>query len=499
MAISPELEAQILRYYHAERWRIGTIAAQLGVHFDTVARVLAQAGLPPLGAPRRPSALDPYLPFLRETLAQFPTLTASRLHAMVQARGYPGRADHFRHLVALHRPRPKAEAYMRLRTLPGEQAQVDWGHFGHLEIGRARRPLMAFVMVLSWSRQIFLHFSLDARMESFLRGHVGAFAAWGALPRVLLYDNLKSAVLERRGQAIRFNPTLLVFAGHYRFEPRPVAVARGNEKGRVERAIRYIRDSFFAGRTFSDLADLNAQAEVWCTGTAADRLCPEDTTVSVRDAFAQEQPRLLALPANPFPTEEQVAVKVGKTPYVRFDLNDYSVPHEYVQRSLTVVADPCQVRVLDGQTLLATHPRSFDRGQQIEIKAHIDILAERKHQASRERGTDRLARAVPRSRALLVLAAERGHNLGAITAELLRLLDRYGAEELQAGIEEALTREVPHPNAVRLALEHRREARALPPPVAITLSEQVKKRDVPVRPHRLETYDQLTEAAHDTD
>ena len=100
---------------------------------------------------------------------------------------------------------------------------------------------MAFVMVLSHSRQIFLRFFLDARMENFLRGHVGAFTAWGGVPRVLLYDNLKSAVLERRGDAIRFHPTLLSFAGHYRYEPRPVAVARGNEKGRVERAIGYIR------------------------------------------------------------------------------------------------------------------------------------------------------------------------------------------------------------------------------------------------------------------
>ena len=238
MTISPETEAKVLRYYHAEHWRIGTIATQLGVHHGTVTRVLAQCGLPQLGAPRRASRLDPYLPFVRETLEQFPTLTASRLYVMVKERGYPGRPDHFRHLVALHRPRPKAEAYLRLRTLPGEQAQVDWGHFGHLEIGRARRPLMAFVIVLSWSRMIYLRFFLDARMENFLRGHIGAFVAWGGLARGLLYDNLKSAVLERQGQAIRFNPTLLQFAGHYRYEPRPVAIARGNEKGRVERAIR---------------------------------------------------------------------------------------------------------------------------------------------------------------------------------------------------------------------------------------------------------------------
>ena len=344
MALTPEIEAQILRYYHAERWRIGTIANQLHIHRDSVARVLTQAGLPALGPIRRPSALNPYLPFILETLEQFPRLRASRLYGMVKTRGYPGRPDHFRHLIARHRPRAKAEAFLRLRTLPGEQMQIDWGHFGHLEIGRARRPVMGFVAVLSCSRQIFLRFYLGAHMENFLRGHVGAVTAWGGCPRVALYDNLKSAVLERQGQIIRFNPTLLALAGHYRFEPRPVAVARGNEKGRVERAIRYIRDAFFAGRSFKDVADLNAQADAWVCGPAGERRCPEDESLTVREAFVQEQVRLLTLPGDAFPADEIKAVSAGKTPYVRFDLNDYSIPHTCVARTLTVTASLDHVR-----------------------------------------------------------------------------------------------------------------------------------------------------------
>jgi transposase len=238
MTIGVELEAQILRYYHVEKWRCGTIARQLHVHRGTVQRVLAQAGLPRFGSVLRPSQIDAYLPFIHETLKKFPSLTASRLYAMAYERGYRGSHDHFRHLISLHRSRPVAEAYLRLRTLPGEQAQCDWASFGHLQIGRARRPLMAFVMVLSWSRQIYLRFFLDARMDSFLAGHAGAWAAWSGLPRIVLYDNLKSAVLERQGDAIRFNPTLLAFAAHHRYEPRPVAVARGNEYGVVKKMSR---------------------------------------------------------------------------------------------------------------------------------------------------------------------------------------------------------------------------------------------------------------------
>ena len=493
MTIGTELEAQILRYYHVEKWRCGTIARQLHVHRGTVQRVLAQAGLPRIGTVQRPSQIDAYLPFILETLKKFPSLTASRLYAMVYERGYRGGQHHFRHLVSLHRPRPVAEAYLRLRTLPGEQAQCDWGSFGHLQIGRARRPLMAFVMVLSWSRQIYLQFFLDARMDSFLAGHAGAFAAWSGVSRVILYDNLKSAVLERQGDAIRFNPTLLAFAAHHRYEPRPVAVCRGNEKGRVERAIRFVRENFFAARKFVDLDDLNAQAALWCAGPAADRPCREEPTITVREAFAREQPSLLALPANPYPCELQLAVKVNKTPYVRFDLNDYTIPHTHVRRTLTVRADPHQVRILDGADLLATHVRSYDRGAQIEIATHIDALVARKREARHHRGLDHLAQAAPASQTLMLRAAERGGNLGNITANLLRLLDRYGASELQAAIDETLASgAAPHPNPVRLALERRREARKLPPPVAIPMPEHVRRKDALVTPHRLDIYDQIT-------
>jgi transposase len=497
MVTPPDIEAQILRFYHAEKWTMGTIARQLHIHHSVVQRVLTQAGLPRVGLPPRPSKIDAYLPFIRQTLEAFPTLTASRLYVMAYGRGYRGSPDHFRHLIACHRPRPKAEAYLRLRTLPGEQAQIDWGHFGHLEIGRARRPLMAFVMVLSYSRQIFLRFFLDARMENFLRGHAAAFEAWQGVPRVLLYDNLKSAVLERRGDAIRFHPTLLGFAGHYRYEPRPVAVARGNEKGRVERAIRYVRDAFFAARTYADLDDLNAQADAWCKGPAADRRCPEDLKRSVRETFAEEAPRLLPLPDNPAPLLEHVAVSVGKTPYVRFDLNDYTVPHTHVRRILTVLADPHEVRIADGADILARHPRSYDKGAQIEEPAHIQGLVDDKRAARQHSANDRLALAAPASQTLLMRAAERGANLGAITAALARLLERYGAAALQDAILEALVRDVPHPNAVRLALERQREQIGGEPPVAIVMPAHVRERDAPVRPHALETYDQLKDQHDD--
>ena len=498
MTISDDLKAKILRYFHVEKWLVGTIARQLNIHHDVVKRVLVQAGNTQILS-IRPSRIDQYLSFINDTLKKYPKLTASRLYHMVVEMGYVGRPDHFRHLVALHRPKPAAEAYFRLRTLPGEQAQVDWGNFNYITIGKAKRPLTAFVMVLSYSRKIFLRFYLNQRISNFLSGHEAAFNAWNGVPKVLYYDNCKVAVFERHGDAIRFHPSLLSFAAHYRFEPHPVAIARGNEKGRVERAINYILTSFFAARICKDLDDLNAQALSWCEGIASNRTCPEDTSQSVRQVFEQVKPKLISLPANPYAIEEREVVKVGKTPYVRFDLNDYSVPYTYVRRALTVIAKPYLVTIVDGTKIIAEHKRSYDKGKQIESESHLKELIDYKKKARRSRGQDRLLHAAPSSNELLVKDAERCYNLKSVISNLLQLLDDYGAYELEIAINEALARDVPHPNAVRLCLEKRREERNQLPPITLDLPADKRVRDLVVRHHDLDSYDQLksSETNHD--
>jgi transposase len=495
--ISKEMEADILRLHHAEGWPPGTIAAQLGLHHDIVDRVLEQDGQLPTTQVARPSIVDPYLPFMHKTLKKYPKLTSSRLHEMVRGRGYPGGPDHFRHIVADIRPRKAAEAYLRLRTLAGEQAQVDWGHFGKVSVGRAQRILMCFVMVLSWSRMIFLRFFYGAQMENFHRGHIAAFSAFGGVPREILYDNLKSAVLERIDDAIRFHPQHLALAGHYRFKPKPVGVYRGNEKGRVERAIRYVRQSFFAARKYADLHDLNNQAESWATGIASDRRCPEDETLRVREAFEQEKPKLLPLPENPFETQERIAVRIGKTPYARFDLNDYSVPHTRVKRQVTVLATLEKVRVVDGNEVIAEHPRSFSRREQIEDIEHIAKLREHKSAAKKHRAIDRLHHTVPASKAFLECLAERGDNLGSATATLMHLLESFGAKELESAMAEALERGSPSPHSVQVILDQRLHKRQQPPPIAVPLTENARARDVSVTPHNLADYDPKFEAEED--
>jgi transposase len=495
--ISLEREAEILRLYHAEKWPVGTIASQLHVHHSTVRRVLAQAGIVTAQEMSRPSIVDDFLPFIKQTLTQYPRLRASRLYTMVRERGYLGAPDYFRHIVARHRPRPPAEAYLRLRTLPGEQAQVDWGHFGKLVIGNAHRPLMAFVMVLSYSRHIFLRFYLGAAMPSFLHGHVSAFAFFGGVPRQLLYDNLESAVLERAGDAIRFHPTLLQMTAHYRCSAKPVAPARGNEKGRVERAIRYVRDAFFAARSFDGVDDLNRQALHWCTGDASDRPCPEDKHRSVRQTFADEQPRLLPLPDDTFPSDHHVEVHVGKTPYARFDLNDYSIPHQYVRRTLTVIASLDTVRVLDGQTVIASHLRSWDRAKQIEDAAHVSELEAVKRKARQHRTLDHLYHVAPASRDFIRCVAEQGGNIGNHTWRLAQLLERFTPRELDDAITAALAKKAVHVGAVVQLLDKSRADRHAPPSLRLPPSTNPRAARLVVRQHPLESYDSLRKDSSD--
>ena len=172
---TPETEAEILRLFHGEKWRIGTIANQLHIHHSVVRRLL-EAEKNPKPPQQRARMIDPYLSFVQDTLQKYPRIPASRLFDMVAARGYPGGESHFRDQIALLRPLRKGEAFLRLKTLPGEQGQVDWAHFGRLQVGRASRPLYGFVLVLSYSRAIFLQFYLSQNLSAFLYGHENAFS-----------------------------------------------------------------------------------------------------------------------------------------------------------------------------------------------------------------------------------------------------------------------------------------------------------------------------------
>jgi len=492
--IDPETVARIRNLHHAEGWLVGTIAAELGLHRETVERALSEQATP--RARSRPSSFDPYAGFVREVLDKHPRLRATRLWYMLRERGCTLSMRQVRKKVAELRPNVR-EAFLRRRTFPAEEAQVDWASFGHVTMGSARRALSAFVLTLTYSRWIFLRFFLDQSLETFLRGHVSAFADLQGVPRYLLYDNLRSAVSERHGDALRFNPRLLELCSHYHFAPRACRPARGNEKGAVERSIRYIRDSFFAARSFTSLDDLNRQALAWRDDISAERRWPGGDHRTVAEAFHEEAQHLLALPNHPFETDLVVPVCSYKTIYVRFDLNDYSIPPESVGRQLSLVASETTVRILDGAHEIARHRRSYDRHHPVEDQAHVDALLRQKQKALGSTSNARLKAAVPEAEALLDACFRRGELLSATTRKLLLLLDDYGAKELRAAVQEALAKKTPRLSSIAYILNARRRAAQRKLSLPVDLSRRPDLKDIYVQPHSAETYDELSR--HDDD
>ena len=306
-------------------------------------------------------------------------------------------------------------------------------------------------------------------------------------------------MLDRRGAAIEFHPRLLELAGHYHFAPRPCTPGRGNEKGKIERQIQYLRHAFFAARPFRDLDDLNAQFRRWRDDVAHLRRHPEQPDRTVADVWADEKPRLLPLPAHRFETELVRVVRSGKTPYVRFDRNLYSIPHTHVRKPLTLLASATRVRVLDQQTELARHRRSYDTAQTVEDPAHLEALLAATRQANVHTTRDRLRAAVPATDALFERLAERGDALRPHATRLLALLDDYGPEELAAAVALALERDALGAGSIAHILETRRRQRGLKPPLRLTLPDRPGLRDLDVRTHDLETYDALGQRDHDDD
>ena len=490
-------ESEIRRLHYAEHWKIGTIASQLGVHADAVRRVLSRPSGQRAPSPPRRRITDPFVPLITETLQRYPRLRATVLYRMLRERGYPGSVVQLRRVVRTLRPH-SSEVFVRLQSLPGEAAQVDWADFGSVAIGRARRRLSAFVLTLSHSRALYVEFFFDQTLANFLRGHVRAFESIGGVPRQLLTDNLRSVVLERRGEQIRFHPRYLELAGHYCFQPRPCQVARGNEKGRVERSIRYLRESFFAAYSFTTLDALNESARGWCEQVAAARKWPDDPRRTVAEVFAEdEQPRLLALPKHRLDTSDRTMVRSEKTPWVRFDKNDYSIPPQAVGLDLTLVATDSEIRLLQGAQEIARHRRCYDQGQRVTDPAHTAAVLAQKRAALGSALGSPLRIAVPHAERFLDAAFPHHRSTTGLVTHLTRLMGLYGAAALNQALAEALQRDTPTLASVEFLLEKHRRTEQRRPPLPVDLEDRPELAALHVKPHDLNDYDRLSDAGQE--
>ncbi len=323
-----------------------------------------------------------------------------------------------------------------------------------------------------------------------------AFEFFGGVPRVILHDNLKSGVLERVGSIVRFNNDFLLVCKHYLFEPRAVNVRRGNEKGRVERSIRFIRENFFAGREWKTIEELNEQALQWCLNDSFERPWRRGEDILVGKAFIEEKEKLNPLPNTPFFAFERLDVSIEKTPFARFHTNDYSLPPEYVGRELEIFSTHEKVQIIDKLNVVAEHTRSWGKYETIEDPAHQALLRERKKKAQTHSGLARLVASVPEGEKFISGLAERGHNIGGGVSSLLKLLDLHGKERLSLAVKEVLESGAIHLKNIHHVLKRLDipNSKNVPNPL---MNLSPKYMDMTVEHHDLANYDKITEESDD--
>jgi len=493
--MNPETWAEIRRLKNGERLSLSEISRRLRLDRKTVRGALRLEAPPARRRSPRPSKLDGFKSFIQERLKAFPRITSVRLLRELQAMGFSGGLTQLKAYVATIRT-TQPEAFFRLETLPGEQAQVDWANCGALRIGSSWRKLSAFVMVLSYSRMMYAEFTLSQCLEDFLQAHVRAFRFFGGVAKKLLYDNLKSVCLARLGAEVRLNPKFFEFSGLLCFEPVLCRPGRGNEKGKVESGIKYMRSSFLRGRPLDDFARLQGELRTWLEEVANARRHGSTRRRPI-DRFQEERSLLQALPERLPDFAIVRPAKATSQALAHFDGNLYSVPSLFAAKMLTVRASTLEVRLFHGTRPVAKHPRSYDRGKVIEDPAHYAGLLEAKKAARANKATDRflaLARSEAERAALEAYLKGLLHadlDVHRHMARLLELAQAYGSTEIFAAIDRALRHKAFGAHYLQNILQADRRSRGQAEPRSLDVPAKPEWEQLSLPERDLALYDRL--------
>lgn len=360
---------------HRQGLKVAVIARQVGIDRKTVRKYIAQGIEVPTYGPRQPRErlLDPWMDYLRSRLDAYPGLSARRLLREICERGYTGGYSTVRDTVRALRPAGGGSPFaVRFETPPGQQAQVDFAQFRvrFTSAPDSVQIVWLFSMVLGFSRLIWGRFAQRQTMQTVLACHRAAFEAIGGVPREILYDRMKTAVLgEDEDGRVVYNRTLGEFARHYGFLPKACRAYRPETKGKVERPFRYIREDFFLGSTFRDLDDLNLQFGNWLGNVANPRVHASTGRV-VNEAFAEEQPTLQLLPLIPFGAVLKLERRISHEGMVSVGGNYYSVPDATRRRVVEVHSLADEIHIFEDNRLIARHPLLEGRRQRSLLEGH---------------------------------------------------------------------------------------------------------------------------------
>jgi len=337
------------------------IARTLGIHRKTVKKYLQSKALPAYRVGARRSALAPHYEVIDEWLCT-QDYQATRVHELVRRQGYAGSYETVKRYVRAVKQKRDRIAYLRFETLAGQQAQVDFADFQIVLANGAVQTLYVFVMVLGYSRHMYIEFIDRCTMTVFLDCHQQAFRFFGGVPCEILYDNMKNVVVRRHVGKTAFNRTFLEFCAHWEFKPLACPPYSPWYKGKVERPIEYIRERFWRGYAYSHLAQANRDMLVW-NQTVAKQRVHGTTKERVGERFERERRHLGALPVQPYDTSEKVTRKVFRDCQVCFAGNRYVLPHALVGRVVLLKIKNGILRVYEDETLWAEYPIPEGNGQ----------------------------------------------------------------------------------------------------------------------------------------
>lgn len=427
---------QIHDHLGRQQLTVAQTARALALDARTVARWAAVEHFRPRAGVPRNSMLDPFKGQIVRWLDAHP-YSAQQIFQRLGEAGFEGGLTIVKKYVRRIRPRHQ-EAFLKLDFAPGDCAQVDWGEYGTITVGSTRRRLSFFLMVLCHSRRMYLEFTVSQQMEFFLACHENAFAAFGGVPHRLMIDNLKSAVLQRMvGTAPVFNPKYLDFSRHWGFEISPCNVRAGNEKGRVENGVGYVKKNLLAGLELPDFAAMQPAALAWL-GTVANVRIHRETHRRPIEHFEDERAHLLPLNPVGFDLARVCLVRATKQFRVPLDSNHYTVPSRYAGQRLTLKAHAERVCIYDGDQLVARHRRSMDRHQDIEDPDHAQLLLAQRKSAREQRLLVQFLALSPRAQAYREGLEALRVNARVHLRKIVALAEIHGTQAVARALEDGL-------------------------------------------------------------
>jgi transposase len=415
------------------------ISRQLNIDRQTVAKYLQTPDPKPAKRSGRSSKLDPFREWIREIVDAYPSIKAPVVLQHLRQKGFDGKITIVRDYLQTLKKGTHHKAYTRFESQPGEQMQVDWGHFQSLVYGEAKRKLYALVVIECHSRMLHVTFTHSQNQASLHQGLLNAFVYFGGTPTALVVDNMLTAVTERVGAMVRFNAAFLDFLRPFHITPKPCNIRAPHEKGKVENSIKYLRGNFWPLRHFKDLADVQAQMDHW-RDTVANIRIHQTTGQRPKDRFQADM--LRPLPDLLTDCRETATALVHKDFGIRFDGNVYTVPPWAIGKKLTVKADNKRVWCYERDRLIATHFRSWQRRQRIELPTHREQVRKLKNRLYQDRLIRVFLSLGPAAADYLERLNNARQPIKKTAARLLKLRDTYGEAVVLSAVEKAIARKL---------------------------------------------------------